>query len=184
MINKLSTKQKLLALLVVASAGAGIYLYFATKKTQAPLQITNVWKGVEPGKDSTKNVISKLGEPLTKETLANNNELYTYDSSNTYQPHRLYFSESKLDLVIERDVSTSSGELSKYLTQFGQPEAILPNQQSPVFYLYVYPSRGIAINANKNDGAVREVWYFPSTTLDQFKTTYSIQIGQPAEEKF
>lgn len=175
----LSTKSRIILFLFVAAIAAFAYLFFSRSK----LGSAPTWRNIQVGSDTKEEVIGKLGSPLSATTSAAGWEQLDFQSTNQYWPHEVFFQKDKSTLVRERLLDPKSGELQTYITQYGSPDEVMNNSLSGLeFYLHVFASSGIAVNANPSTGTVFEVWYFPPTTLEKFKQTYATEIGYYPEQ--
>ncbi|MDO8488095.1 MAG: hypothetical protein Q7S31_02140 [bacterium] len=182
-LPQLSPKAKLISGLAVLSALAVIYLFVSAQ----PKSLAPAWKGIQVGRDSKDQVVSKLGSPLAATASADGLDRLDFPSSNQYWPHEVFFKSNTSQLIRERLLKTTPGELQTYLTRYGQPEAVLNNTLTGLeFYLHVWPASGIAVNANPTAGVVFEVWYFSPTTLAKFQQAFKAEIGfyPTGEERF
>lgn len=176
-----STKSKLFAGLVIISLATVVYLTISVRK---PGLGQVAWQEVKPGRDSKTEVISKLGQPISASTSAAGQEILNFKGKYDFWPNQVFIDpqDQKADLIKERKLNTTPGELANYVTRFGPPTEIVANNLSySGFYLHVYPQNGLAVNANVHNGVVFEVWYFPPTTIEKFKQRYAAEIGSYSE---
>lgn len=122
------------------------------------------WNDLIPGVSSQENVVNELGQPKAVDgnTLLFNSKSVTKDNQVVIEGGTAVF--FKVDIA-PTEKRTSDEIASKY----GVAQKTLYGPDSVNgFYLFVYPSNGIAYVGNPNTKDITEIWYFKPTTINDF----------------
>lgn len=128
------------------------------------------------------NIVKSFGTPLTTSTEPNRTDTFKSDSLNRnntviYQQNVPVFA---LQVVTSQDKMTISTVQNKY----GDPTVTLfsPASSDTDVYLYAYPEKGIAYQANAHSGVLYEVWYFRPMTEKELQQTWAKDFSNSLQE--
>ncbi len=128
-------------------------------------------------------LIKDIGKPISQEDTATKSGQYKYNSSTLNRKNEVVYQDN-VPVFYKEIVTNGSNKTSKSIQQkYGSAEIRLYGSESDIgFYLYAYPSKGIAYVGSIYDDIVTEVWYFSPTDLNSFMATwakdYSLQPQQ------
>jgi outer membrane protein assembly factor BamE (lipoprotein component of BamABCDE complex) len=152
-----------------------IYFVLNKNKTLQPVNLnTATWNGLQPGKSTKDDVLTKLGQPVL-ETKNGNDVVDEYKSNSPTRNHQITFNNQIVNLV-KRIVSVNDPETIDDISNlYGQTATRLYGDDSENgYFLFVYLSKGIAYLGNPVTGTLLEVWYFPPTLdLNSFIKNYA-----------
>jgi len=131
------------------------------------------------------DIVKSFGTPLTTSTDPDRTDTFESESLNRkntviYQQNVPVFA---LQVVTSQDKMTISTVQNKY----GEPPVTLfsPASSDTDVYLYAYPQKGIAYQANAHSGILYEVWYFRPMTEKEFEQTWAKDFSNsPQDEGF
>lgn len=132
------------------------------------------------------DLTKKLGSPIDQPDTSTKSGQYRYKSSTQNRPNEVIY-QSNVPVFYKEMVTKSDNKTAKSITQkYGTPEIRLYGPESDIgFYLYAYPSKGIAYVGSIFDDIVTEVWYFSPTDLNTFMSTWAKEYSlQPIEGQF
>ena len=115
----------------------------------------------------------KLGKPIGQEDTATKSGEYHYKSSTPNRDQEVVY-QSNIPVFYKEIVTQTDNKTAKSIKQkYGQAEIRLYGPESDIgFYLYAYPSKGIAY-VGGNDDIITEAWYFAPTDLNNFMATWA-----------
>ena len=129
------------------------------------------YESLAPGKSTKEDVINKLGDPLKDNQ---NDTQFEFESSSTERPHKVTLEENVVKLIKETVTLNDKKGIPDIQNEFGETTHILYGDRSSAgFHLFVYPENGIAYIGQTQSGLLLEVWYFPPTTFEEFKSNYA-----------
>jgi hypothetical protein len=159
-------KKSFIIILLVGIAILTIYFIFS-KRSTPPAQNTTApsFQSIEAGINTPKDVVAKLGEPLSSSTES----LLEYKSKNPNLNNSFTIENNKVVFIREIIGETEAKTSTDIIAQYGGPEYVLfgPNSVNG-FNLYVYPKIGLAYIGHVTDPALLQIWYFEPMSLDQF----------------
>lgn len=147
-----------------------------------PIDKIASFKEIVPGETSLEEVNRLLGNP-TSATTSGNITISDYKSSNEYRKHQVETENGNVLFVKEVVNMTDKINAEEIRKIYGIAPYILyeKSHQNP-FDLYVYPSNGIAYIGHE-DGTVSEIWYFKTTTINNFISQWGSNYSkEPSEE--
>lgn len=172
------TKKRVLVAFIVAVLGLAIILYlaiFSRKKIQVtPIPKTGAsYKNLTPGVSTQKDLTDSQGNPI-KEIQQGNTTTLEYASQNPNFNNQFLIQQGTVNLIKQIVAPADNINISVLNQKYGNYDNVLYGTgSSNGFNLYVYPGKGIAYIGNQQTGDVTETWYFPPTTLDNFKALYA-----------
>ncbi len=132
-----------------------------------PSATVTPFKSLIPGVSTEDQVATALGRPVSSKTI-DNQKISDYRSTNQYRFHEVVFTNGKAILIKEIVNSTDNKEADSIKTILGEPDYTLYSKlENDPFNLYVYPEKGLAYIGHP-DGTLLEIWYFESTTIENF----------------
>lgn len=134
------------------------------------------WNSITPGVTSTKEVISKLGQPLSTFDSAIGKSLL-FNSESKSRQNEVVVNNDKVKLI--KQVNLVNGQsFSDIVAKYGQPEIKLYGNLSDTgYYLFAYPSIGLAYYANPVAGNILEIWYFAPISQNVFVSTLAVNFS-------
>lgn len=177
-----SIKKGAFVLLVVLSLSSIVFIAYLNYKNagNAPPQETPAaattaaeYKKLKPGFSTKEELIDSLGKPLDTK-VENGNEVLEYNSNNPNLNNRFIFRDSKLSFVKEVITLKDNIKISNIKAKYGVPQYALFGPGATIgFYLYIYPDRGLAYVGHSKSDLIKEIWYFPATDFESFKSRYA-----------
>lgn len=149
-------------------------------KGGVPLGPGEKWNQIVPGESTKEDVIKQFGEPIS----STENSL-SYKSSSPARDNQITIADNHVDLV--RQMITPADKITtKTLTQkYGISSDLLYGPDSPNgIYLFIYANKGVAYLGNPNTESVIEVWYYPPTTLEKFRSKYALEYSPTYNSSF
>ena len=129
------------------------------------------YQSLTPGTSTKEDVLDKLGKPVAEEE---NGGILNYSSSSSERPHQVVLEENNIKLIKEIVTLRDEKKTIDIQNVYGKPKNVLYGDRSSAgFHLFIYPENGIAYIGQAESGLLLEVWYFPPTTFELFKTTYA-----------
>jgi hypothetical protein len=126
--------------------------------------ITASWNGLTPGVSSQEDVTNKLGKPKVVD-----GNTFSFNSQNPNNDNQVVFEKGTANFFKEYVVPSEKRTSDEITSKYGVAQNILYGPDSVNgFYLFVYPSNGIAYIGSPNTKDVLEIWYFKPTTIDDF----------------
>jgi hypothetical protein len=178
----LKERRYLVVLLFIALLLAIITTFLTKKPVTGPVGLS--WQGIIPGKTSERELLQKLGNPLSQQ-VEEHKKIFSFSSENQYRPNEVITLDSKVVFIKQPVVYPQEGEFEKYLQQFGQPDKVLFGPHSDAFFdAYIFLKQGLVLMANKNDGTIIEKWYFKPTSLENFLQAWGQELSETKEIKF
>lgn len=146
---------------------------FLPKNTDVPQNNTQSYNSILPGQTTKEEVLNKLGTPVEQKTIGQS-ELLTFDSEKTERDDEYYFQNGTAGLIKEIIPPEDTRKADELRQIHGNANLVLYGEDAVAgFYLFVYPSRGIAYIGNPNFGNLLEIWYFTPTTEAEFITNWA-----------
>ncbi|KKS96218.1 MAG: hypothetical protein UV71_C0001G0092 [Microgenomates group bacterium GW2011_GWC1_43_13] len=143
------------------------------KKTSSIPKTGASYNDLTPGVSTIDDVQKTLGTPV-KETQNDAVTLLEYESSNPNFNNEFNLRSGVLYFVKQQVTESDKISITNINEKYGSYEYVLYGPLSTSsFNLYVYPNKGVAYVGNQYSGIVFEIWYFPPTTIEDFKTQYA-----------
>lgn len=153
----------------------------SSKNTPTPSPVGN-FSNIIPGKSTPDDVKKILGDPL-KQTQTDGYNLSDYKSTSQTRNNQVYYSNGTAQLVKEIVSFNQVKKITDVTTKYGPADNILYGPDSVGgFYLFVYPEKGVAYLGNPNSGSLLEVWYFTSTDIKTFISTWAKDYSQTPQQ--
>lgn len=158
----------LLALLAIGLTTLVVISLISRDKTSPQSTAGVAWQDtVVPGSTTKEELEAKLGPP--KEVTEENGQLtYAYESGSEFLPHTVSFDDNKVTLVKEKIIAGEQNTLDLFRQKYGPEDTQLYEDQPTSLAGYFWGELGLLIFANKIDGTIFEIWYFPPTSYQQF----------------
>ena len=136
------------------------------------------YNSIQPGKSNVDEINNLLGFPV-EQSAADGKITAEYSSSNEFRNNIITIQNGVATLIREVVNTSDNKRAQDIINEFGQaPYRLYKQKANEYFDLYVYPANGIAYLGHE-DGTLLEIWYFESTTIENFvtkwATDYSIQ---------
>lgn len=152
-----------------------LFLFFRPKKpTGIPSKEGVEYNGLKPGISTRDDIINKLGSPLKEDRSEGQTTLeYASQSNPNFNNEFLLRSDT---LVFAKQIVTLDDniKISDIEQKYGSYENVLYGPSSVNGYnLYIYPTKGVAYLGHQQAGMVREIWYFQSTDLKTFQSSFA-----------
>lgn len=180
-IIELSRKYKLIILISIVFLLILTNYLIPKKEVKPPTQPsqsqTASYRSLIPGTSSKQDTIKILGKPLNPQDEANDNVPLEFNSTSPNRNHDVFFEENKVNFIKEIVSSNDNKNAKDIINEYGKTNYIfyesVGSYSTPSFYLYVYPSNGIAYIGHPKTGLLLEIWYFKSTNINEFKNTWA-----------
>lgn len=156
----------ILVLLAIISVG---YIFSMTQQNSKPIptpKALNVpdWNMVIPGTSTEQEVVNTLGTPKGKVGDVSN-----YPSRNLAIDSQIYYQKEVVGLIKETVGYSEKRNIDEISSKYGvAPNMLYGPDAVNGYFLFVYPTNGIAYLGNPNTKSLLEVWYFQPTTIDDF----------------
>lgn len=189
MLSFINNHRKLVLLFVgIILIISFVVIFVLPKQTNNPLPgatPTDPWSTFLPGQTTKEQVVQQLGNPVTQ-TSQNNQTIDEFKSNSPTRNHQVVFTNDTSQFFKQIIASGDTTKMNDLVNKYGTTSTILYGpDQSAGFYLYVYLSKGVAYLANASTGDVLEIWYFPSSNLQDFiskwASNYSINQDQQSQ---
>lgn len=170
----------------MASLFLTIFFLFSRKtKTITPEIRPNItFKSLIPGQSSKKEVLDTLGNPKKESGLKEGQILLEYDSTNPVYNNTVLIENGSLSLIREMVTLKDNKNAQEIKKVYGEPKYFLYGPDAYAgFFLYIYPENGIAYLGHPETGLLLQIWYFPSTTFDNFKEKYATDYSEKLEPR-
>jgi len=175
----ISTKNRIFLLIfVITLISVVIFLVSRSSKknnsTDTSLPATGAsYQNLTPGVSTKEDVFQSLGSSLN-EREEKGTRILEYSSNNPNFNNEFSVKNEKLSFVKEIVTLEDNKLIPDIVSEYGDYENILYGPGSGVgFYLYVYSTKGIAYVGHKDSGLIKEIWYFPPTDFESFKSGYA-----------
>jgi hypothetical protein len=148
----------------------------ALNKTQVPANPTQDYSKInslKPGKSSLQNVKEINGEPDSETVDGESTKLYYKTPLNGFT-NEVVLKKNKLNYAVENIFGSYRGNVSEYITKFGEPDLILYDKET-LYPWYIYLNKGLAIENDKTD--ILSVLYFVPSSEDVFMSTVAEELG-------
>lgn len=168
-------KKILTIFLVFLSTVSVVFIVVKTrqnKTTTTPLPKNTaqaIYKSITPGLSTTKDVTELLGNPVKSEE-----NLSEYTSQSPNRNNKISFENNTVSIVKEIITYKDNKRTTDVIEIYGVAEKILYGPDAEAgFFLFVYPSNGLAYIGNPMGKTLLEIWYFPPMDINDFKTKYA-----------
>ncbi len=142
--------------------------------TPTPVPKVADYKSVIPGISTESDLNKILGTPV-KTTIDGNRKLDEYKSTSELRLHNAVIENDKVIFIKEIISSYDTTKSSDLTSLYGEPPVKLYSKfPNASFYLYVFPSNGIAYLGH-TDGTLLEIWYFIPTTIQEFLSKWATE---------
>lgn len=180
--------KKLLGItILVAIVLIGLIIIFTKKgvvpqptPTPKPAFSPTPWNNLIPGKSTINEIEEVLGKPLSV-----SGDIYEFKSSSVARNHQVK-TENNIGVFYKEIVSVFDKKTSEEITKiYGDPRFVLYGPDAPNgTYLFIYPENGIAYLGNPSDKTLLEIWYFPPSTMEEFKKTWASGYSEEFKARF
>ncbi|MFH1971545.1 MAG: hypothetical protein ABIJ05_04145 [Patescibacteria group bacterium] len=168
--------KKIIGLTAIIIIAVFLVLQFSkiNKPTPTPhFQNGASYQNLIPGTSTREEIFQNLGSSL-KERDENGVRILEYSSKNPNFNNELTVKDEKLSFVKEIVTLEDNIKIPNIINKYGNYENILYGPGSGVgFYLYIYSTKGIAYVGHQDSGLIKEIWYFPPTNFESFKSIYA-----------
>lgn len=179
-MNPIKPKRKflLLVLLIVFIVVVIIFLFLksSNKINVNPTPIPQngaSYRNLIPGSSTEEDVLKNLGNPV-KTGSNNGTKILEYYSKNPNFNNEILVNNNSLSFVKQIVTIGENIKIQDIINKYGNYENILYGPDAGVgFYLYIYSTKGIAYIGHQESGLIKEIWYFPPTSFESFKTKYA-----------
>lgn len=157
-------------------------IFVSPNKKESPQPTVFSWKGVVPGKTEASQLTNILGgaENTSQEK---SQTTFFFKADDGGPPDRIISENSVVGIIKEHYFEGKN--LTSFIEEYGQPEAEFWGEYKTVgFKTYVFPGKGIAVVANRNDGGVIQIWYFEPTTISEFLSKWGQGLSTEFKEVF
>lgn len=128
-----------------------------------------LYKSIVPGTSTNKNVSELLGNPIKTE-----GNVSEYTSLSPNRNNKVLLENDVVSIVKEIITYKDNKRTTDIIKDYGVAEKILYGPDAGAgFFLFVYPANGLAYIGNPIGKTLLEVWYFPPTDINGFKTKYA-----------
>lgn len=160
-------------ILIVALYLANLFLERGQVSTPSPQPTTPSQavyeESIIPGKSTKGDLVKKLGEPLDSQ-----GQKLMFKSNSSERNHEATVEQDKVVFIKEIVTLKDEKRIDDIQKELGEPEHFLYGPQSVGgFNLYIYAENGLAYIGHPETGLLFEIWYFPPTTFDEFRTKYA-----------
>ena len=151
-----------------------IFIIISAQKNKNPAPIAtppseaSQWGQITPGQSTEADVTKILGKAKSI-----NGTTQSYNSANSTRDNQVVYRNGIVDFSKET-ISYTEGKTTDEITaKYGVAQNMLYGQDSVNgFYLFVYPSDGIAYLGNPVTKSLLEIWHFTPTDIDTFITKW------------
>ena len=171
-------KRKLILILVLVLTAwiANSILSRIPERPQGPGEPGVSYRNLVPGVSSRSDVIEKMGNPVDQ--AAKGEEiLLSFKSTSPTRTHEAIVDSGNTLSFIKEIVSVNDDKhIADITSQHGEaPHPLYGPHSINGFDLFVYPDKGLAYIGNPygTQGTILEIWYFPPTTIENFKSTWA-----------
>lgn len=160
-------KKFLLIISVVVFVLLSFFSYISSRNEAPSFNVGNVgsWKGVSAGKSSLEDVYKSVGQP-EKTSEVNGEVVLEYPSSSEFWKNEVVVSGETVRFIKRPILPTDDRSLKNNLSQFQEtPTKLFGPDSEAGFFLFVFPTNGIAFLADPNKDVVYEIWHFQPQAL-------------------
>jgi hypothetical protein len=176
-------KGVLLGALAVLSILSLLYIFSHLSSKQEvltpPKNTTQAtYDSIIPGVSTKEDVINKFGKPINTDPA-----LLEFRSLSPNRNNQVEISQDKVSLVKEIITLKDTRRTTDVINSYGVAQKILYGPYSDTgFYLFVYPTNGIAYIGHPESGLLLEIWYFPPTNIPDFIANYAEGYSESFQE--
>ncbi|MCX6704903.1 MAG: hypothetical protein NT162_01015 [Candidatus Woesebacteria bacterium] len=167
---KINVKTIVLGALVLLALISIAYVFSVTKKggglglettpTTTPSEINKI----VPGKSTEVEVFDALGKPKLV-----NGDVQTFDSLSPTRDNQIVYQEGVAQLIKEIVAYSEKRNTDEVALKYGTSQDMLYGPDSVNgYYLFVYPTEGVAYLGNPISKSLLEIWRFSSTDINTF----------------
>lgn len=169
-------KRVALAILIILSTTSLIYIlslgHGSNNKAPLPTPQTSsqaTYESITPGVSTKEDVLNKLGKPIIT-----NQDMLEFKSLSPNRNNEVIVNQDKVSLIKQIITLKDTERIMDITKVYGVAQKMLYGPDAGAgFYLFVYPSNGIAYIGNAESDILLEVWYFAPTDLTSFETNYA-----------
>ena len=182
-------KLVLFGLLITLSIISLLFIFGQVSNNKAPTPTPRNstqanYNSIVPGVSTKEEAIKKLGKPLNTDP-----NLLNFKSSSTNRNNQVVINQDKVSLIKEVVTLKDTKTVADITNVYGVAQKVLYGPDADAgFYLFVYPSNGIAYLGHPESGLLLEIRYFPPTDLSSFEENYakgySETFQEPGPESF
>lgn len=167
----------LIAVLSIASIVFIVYMSNKNRNTKTTVTTNTTgasYKDLTPGKNTTEDVINKLGTPVNEKQTDSTKILEYKSQSNPNFNNEFLMRSDKLVFVKEYITLDDNIKVSDINKKYGNYTNTLYGPASVNgSNLYIIPTKGVAYIAHLEADIVKEIWYFQPTTFETFKSEFA-----------
>jgi len=169
------SKKYIIVFLVLLSFFSVAYIFIninKSKKTPPPVPKNTsqaTYKSIVPGISTSKDLSELLGNPVKSE-----GNISEYTSLSPNRNNKVSLENDTVSLVKEIVTYKDNKRTTDIIDVYGVSEKILYGPDAEAgFFLFIYPSNGLAYIGNPIGKTLLEIWYFPPTDITTFKGKYA-----------
>src|SRR4030042_549732 len=176
---KTRNKKILLPLFIISLISIGYIIYISLPKGNIPKKTTPIpktgasYNNLTPGVSTTSDITKTMGNPV-KENQNGLDTTLEYKSNNPNFNNEFNVRSGVLYFVKQQVIKADQISITDINKKYGSYEYVLYGPLSTSgFNLYIFPNKGVSYIGNQFSSIIFEIWYFPPTTIEDFKTKYA-----------
>lgn len=148
--------------------------------TPKPEEAAPTFGAARPGDVFSTSKQKELGQPLESIKTEKGDTEYLYASDFAVHPNQVHVdTENKVQFVKEFISFDSKHTLSRYVSEYGQPDFVLYDTSSPdSVRAHVFLENGLAVVAHVDGDVVEQKWFFVPTTKEEFLAGYGESLSE------